>query len=62
MYKRQIYNYSGFKESTNDQLIPIRQLELFKDRVKIENDAQYSAEEKTRLLADIDKKLAALAK
>ncbi len=59
---KNIYNYSGFKESTNDQLIPIRQLELFKDRVKIENDAQYSAEEKTRLLADIDKKLAALAK
>jgi len=57
-----IYNYSGFKESTNDQLIPIRQLELYKDRVKIENDAQYSAEEKTRLLADIDKKLATLAK
>ena len=57
-----IYNYSGFKESTNDQLTPIRQLELYKDRVKIENDAQYSAEEKIRLLADIDKKLAALAK
>ena len=57
-----IYNYSGFKESTNDQLIPIRQLELYKDRVKVENDAQHSAEEKTRLLADIDKKLAALTK
>ena len=57
-----IYNYSGFKESTNDQLTPIRQLELYKDRVKIENDANYSAEDKTRLLADIDKKLAALAK
>jgi phosphonate transport system substrate-binding protein len=57
-----IYNYSGFKESTNDQLIPIRQLELYKDRVKVENDAQYSVEEKTRLLADIDKKLAALTK
>jgi phosphonate transport system substrate-binding protein len=59
---KNIYNYSGFKESTNDQLIPIRQLELFKDRVKVENDAQYSAEEKTKLLADLDKKLAALAK
>ena len=57
-----IYNYSGFKESTNDQLTPIRQLELYKDRVKIEPDANYSAEDKTRLLADIDKKLAALAK
>jgi len=59
---KNIYNYSGFKESTNDQLIPIRQLELFKDRVKVENDTQYSAEEKTKLLADLDKKLAALAK
>jgi phosphonate transport system substrate-binding protein len=59
---KNIYNYSGFKESTNDQLIPIRQLELYKDRVKIENDAQYSTEEKARLLADIDKKLNALAK
>jgi len=57
-----IYNYGGFRDSNNDQLIPIRQLELYKDRVKIENDANYSAEEKTRLLADIDKKLAALAK
>jgi len=59
---KNIYNYSGFKESTNDQLIPIRQLELYKDRVKIENDAQYSTEDKARLLADIDKKLNALAK
>jgi len=59
---KNIYNYSGFKESTNDQLIPIRQLELFKDRRKVESDEQYSAEEKARLLADIDKKLSALAK
>ena len=59
---KNIYNYGGFKESTNDQLIPIRQLELFKDRRKIESDEQYSAEEKTRLIADIDKKLAALGK
>ena len=59
---KNIYNYSGFKESTNDQLIPIRQLEFFKDRRKVENDEQYSAEEKARLLADIDKKLSALAK
>ena len=59
---KNIYNYSGFKESTNEQLIPIRQLELFKDRSKIENDQQYSAEEKAQRIADIDKKLAALAK
>jgi phosphonate transport system substrate-binding protein len=59
---KNIYNYSGFKESTNAQLVPIRQLELFKDRSKIENDLQYSAEEKAVRIAEIDKKLAALAK
>jgi phosphonate transport system substrate-binding protein len=59
---KNIYNYSGFKESTNDQLVPIRQLELFKDRAKVENDAQYSAEDKAKLIAEIDKKLAALNK
>jgi phosphonate transport system substrate-binding protein len=59
---KNIYNYSGFKESTNEQLVPIRQLELFKDRRKVENDEQYSAEEKAQRLADIDKKLAALIK
>ena len=59
---KNIYNYSGFKESSNDQLVPIRQLELFKDRRKVENDEQYSAEEKAQRIADIDKKLAALVK
>jgi phosphonate transport system substrate-binding protein len=59
---KNIYNYSGFKESSNAQLVPIRQLELFKDRSKIENDQVYSAEEKAQRIADIDKKLAALAK
>jgi phosphonate transport system substrate-binding protein len=59
---KNIYNYSGFKESTNEQLVPIRQLELFKDRAKVENDAQYSAEEKAKLIGEIDKKLAALNK
>jgi phosphonate transport system substrate-binding protein len=59
---KNIYNYSGFKESTNEQLIPIRQLELFKDRSKVENDELYSAEEKAQRMAEIDKKLAALTK
>lgn len=57
---KNIYGYSGFKESTNAQLVPIRQLELFKDRSKIESDAQYSADEKAQRIAEIDKKLAAL--
>lgn len=52
---------SGFKASTNSQLIPIRQLELFKARNKFEADASLAAEEKQTKLADIDKQLAALS-
>ncbi len=58
---KNIYNYSGFRASTNAQLIPIRQLELFKDKRKIQDDANLSAEEKTRQVHDIDVKLADLA-
>ncbi len=59
---KNILNYGGFRESNNDQLIPTRQLELFKDRRKVENDEQYSADEKTKLITEIDRKLAALGK
>lgn len=51
---------SGFKASTNSQLIPIRQLELFKVRNKFEADANLAAADKQTKLADIDKQLAAL--
>lgn len=57
---KSIYNYGGFRESSNDQLIPIRQLELFRDRKKIEGDDKMAADEKTKVLAEIDRKLAAL--
>jgi len=57
-----IYGYDGFRESNNDQLIPIRQLELFRDRRRTETDDKLSAEERTRQLAEIDRKLAALRK
>lgn len=51
---------SGFKASTNNQLIPIRQLELFKTRNKFEADDNMAAADKQAKLADIDKQLAAL--
>ncbi len=51
---------SGFKASTNNQLIPIRQLELFKARNKFDSDTALSAADKQAKLADIDKQLAAL--
>lgn len=56
-----IYNYGGFRDSNNDQLIPIRQLELFRDRAKVQNDEKLAADEKAKQLADIDRRLAALS-
>ena len=51
---------SGFKPSTNEQLKPIRQLDLFAQRNKVDGDTTLSATEKQTKLADIDQKLAAL--
>jgi phosphonate transport system substrate-binding protein len=52
---------SGFKASTNAQLTPIRQLELFKTRNKFEGDATLAVADKAAKIADIDKQLAALS-
>ena len=57
-----IYNYDGFRESNNDQLIPIRQLELFRDRRRAETDEKLSPADRARVLAEIDAKLSALQK
>jgi phosphonate transport system substrate-binding protein len=57
-----ISKLSGFKASTNAQLTPIRQLELFKARNKFEADATLADAEKQIKLADIDKQLAVLGK
>ena len=40
--------------------MPIRQLELFKDRSKVENDAALDAATRAKQLAEIDARLAAL--
>lgn len=55
-----ISKLSGFKASTNAQLTPIRELDLFGKRNKIESDTTIAALEKTKQLADIDKQLASL--
>ncbi|UXH76054.1 phosphonate ABC transporter substrate-binding protein [Roseateles amylovorans] len=57
---KNIYNYGGFRESSNAQLMPIRQLELARERMKIEADDRMDAEAKTKALAEVDAKLAAL--
>lgn len=53
-------SFGLFKESSNAQLYPVRQLELFKNKLKIENTAELSADEKAERIAVIDKKLAEL--
>ena len=57
-----ISKLSAFKPSTNAQLIPIRQLELFKDRNKFEADSAMPVAEKQAKVAEIDRKLAELVK
>ena len=52
--------WAPFKPSTDDQLLPIRQLALFKDRMKIEGDDKIASDEKARKIAEIDAKLDAI--
>jgi phosphonate transport system substrate-binding protein len=55
-----ISKLSGFKPSTNAQLTPIRQLDLFGKRNKIEADATLADADKKTRLAEIDQQLASL--
>jgi len=57
-----ISKLSAFKPSSNAQLIPIRQLELFKERNKFEADATLPAADKQARVAEIDRKLAELSR
>lgn len=52
--------WGPFLASSNAQLIPIRQLELFRDRTRIANNEDLDADEKTEQLAAIDQQLADL--
>jgi phosphonate transport system substrate-binding protein len=54
--------WAPFKESSNKQLIPFRELALFRDRTKIQNDDKLSADEKAKQIREIDAKLADLKK
>jgi phosphonate transport system substrate-binding protein len=46
--------FAPFRESSNKQLIPIRQLELFKQKIKIEQDMKMDASEKKAKLAKVN--------
>lgn len=51
---------SGFRESSDAQLLPTRQLELFREKTKLEADAGMNAQDKAARLELINKKLAEL--
>lgn len=57
-----VLTWSGFVASSNTQLLPIRQIELVRDRTKIENDTNLSAEDKAKKLRDIEQRLDDLGK
>lgn len=52
--------FAGFVPSNDNQLLPIRQLELARERGKIESDANMAADDKAKRLNEIDGKLADL--
>lgn len=52
--------WAPFKASSDDQLLPIRQLVLFKNRIKLESNTALKADEKAAKLQEIDKQLADL--
>ncbi|MDR1607307.1 MAG: phosphonate ABC transporter substrate-binding protein [Deltaproteobacteria bacterium] len=60
--------WRGFKASNNDQLLPIRQLELFKEKKSLEDRGELNSAQKEKLteidsqLKELETKLAELAK
>ena len=57
---KNIYNYGGFVASDDSQLLPIRQLELFKQRVKVAGSEMSDIDKKTKL-AELDAQIAGIA-
>jgi len=55
-----IQKWIGFKPSSNAQLIPIRQIDLFREKQKVEGDSTLSEAERKSKLDEIDRKLADL--
>lgn len=54
--------YKGFRASDNNQLIPIRQMDLAGAKARLEGDTTLTAEEKRKRIAAVDAQLASLAK
>ena len=54
--------WAKFQASTDDQLLPIRQLELFKQRTEVANNDKLKAADKAARLKELDAELAKLEK
>ena len=54
--------WAKFKASDDDQLLPIRQLELFKQRTEVANNDKLSDSDKQAQLKELDSELAKLEK
>lgn len=54
--------WSAFVASSNHQLTPMRQLELARERSKVEADTALSADDKAKKLKDLDQRLADLSR
>lgn len=52
---------SSFKASDNRQLIPMRQLELYRDKVRLESDTAMNPAERKAKLDEVNRKLAELS-
>src|SRR5262249_30124205 len=55
-----IQKWIGFKASSNAQLIPIRQIDLYREKLKVESDTSLAAADRDAKLSDINRKLADL--
>ncbi|WP_321799290.1 phosphonate ABC transporter substrate-binding protein [Caballeronia sp. J97] len=55
-----ISGYSGFADSSNAQLVPIRQMALFQKKEQVQNDAHLDAADKKAQIAALDQKIATL--
>lgn len=55
-----ITGYAGFAASSDAQLLPIRQVALYRQKQKIESDTHLSDDDRKTQLADIDAKMSAL--
>jgi phosphonate transport system substrate-binding protein len=53
---REMNNLTGFRKSSNLQLVPIADLEMFSARQRLVNDKQLSAEERTQKIDEIIKR------